>query len=295
MSFTRSSDGLSNYNAFLKTDVIIFSEGGNLNNPIDDTECNIWSIDSIFWKAVFKKYWPEKKIRIKSLGGKNNVLPYAKKIAFENSKNCVAVMDRDHDAHSNEIINHPRVIYTFGYSWENDAWRAGVLISALCELHPNGKIPDDLITAIHDSYDVFFKRVNRLVFFDVLCSMQKLPGIPEDFGTLVDVFNGVPFKVKRDSFKATIKAVKSNKKIPFKYHGKFRIVPAIDCYGKLMAEFGFGVLTDHYKKFTGSKTLNRQHADYLIANAMEKISISEYDPQISAYYNQVFCLAEASF
>src|SRR5690606_19841105 len=46
--------------------------------------------------------------------------PIAEKILNTSVKNTIAVMDRDYDDKFGDTINHPNVIYTFGYSWEND-------------------------------------------------------------------------------------------------------------------------------------------------------------------------------
>lgn len=284
MTFTRSSNGISNYKNFLNSDIIIFSEGGNIGRIIDNPDDDVWSIDSIFWRTIFLKYLPNITVRIKSLGSKNNVLPYAEKILANEVSSSIAVMDRDFDLYNNKLISHPCVIYTQGYSWENDAWRAGILICALCELHPNGMISQKTIDEILSRYLHFSKTINRVVLFDILCSAQDLPGIPEDFGSIVEVFNGVQCRIRKDEFKKLIKKAKENKKTAFKYIGNSKINPITDCYGKLFAEFAFGVMTEFYKKITGLKVLNRQHADQLVATAISKNTAYQFDPDLCNYY-----------
>jgi hypothetical protein len=285
MTFLRSSAGISNYNKFSKVDLLVYSEGGNVNRPIDGSECNIWSIDSVFWRSIFSRFFPDKTFKIKSLGSKNNVIPYARKIANSEVRNSIAVMDRDHDAHKGSIIVHPCVIYTHGYSWENDAWRIGVLLSCLSSLHPEGQLTQDTVKKIEARYDSFLKSVWRIAYIDVLCSIRGVQGVPkEKFGEFIDIYSKDGCKLRRDSFKALIRKIKENRTDPFRYHGRFRFAPLVDCYGKLFAEFSYGVLSDYYKLFTDDKVFSRSHADQMIVKAIDTVGLERFDPYLNSYY-----------
>lgn len=173
MTFTRTASGISSYKSFLKVDYIIFSEGGE--NCSDENSSN-WGIDVVFWRSAFSRFRPDLKCKIKPLGSKKNVIPYAEKIFNNEITNSIAVMDRDHDNHHKKLLDHPKIIYTLGYSWENDAWCIETLISLLCKLSGNDELPPETNNEIKSKYDTFSNNFKRLVFVDVLCSLSQIKG-----------------------------------------------------------------------------------------------------------------------
>ncbi|MDC3741323.1 DUF4435 domain-containing protein [Pseudomonas syringae pv. syringae] len=284
MTVTRSAKGIANYKVLYRVDLVIYSEGGNAELLRSNPESYIYSIDSEFWGALFEKIDPETKVRIKSLGSKNNVLPYADKISSGVLKDCVVVLDRDHDDHKGIMIDHPRVIYTRGYSWENDAWCSISVIKALSLKHPKRALGDDVVKSIELRYDSFAEAINRLVFVDVICSCQNIEGIPGKFGEVVNVYGGVEPSVNKARLKSIITSAKLARVSPLRYHGRRRINPLSDCYGKLFAEFAYGVFSHHYQIITGKGHIVRDHADQLMAKSLADLDSARDEVEVAEYY-----------
>lgn len=197
MSFTRSNSGISNSHIFFDVDYLVYSEGGSCQGAGDEFENNSWSIDSVFWKSVFLRFRPELKVKIKSLGSKECVRPYANKIAENVIVNSIAVFDRDYAPYKGEVIPSSHVLYTYGYSWENDAWHPDFIKSALDSIHCEGKIPDAFSRDIDSRYSRFIKNINRVVYVDFLCGLVNVKGLDrENFWSLIDASNPLDVKVK---------------------------------------------------------------------------------------------------
>lgn len=287
MSFRRSASGISNYNVIHDVDYIVYSEGGNAELLKADPQKYIYSIDSEFWGALFEKLGSPVRVKIKSLGAKNNVLPYAKDISSGLVANCIAVLDKDHDDHKGVMIEHPLIIYTNGYSWENDAWSAKSVVKVLSQKHPERRLPPETAEHIHSRYEEFETIIRRLVFVDILCSCQGIECIPDKFGAVVSVYNGAEPSVIKDAFLKIIKAAKGIRKTPLRYHGRRKVYPLVDCYGKLFAEFAYGVFAHHYKNITGKAIIiTRDHADQLMAASLGQVDSDLDSTEIFSHYEE---------
>ncbi len=111
--FSRSDDGLSAEHLFHNVEIIVYCEG----KPCDENEEGS-SLDEYFWSSLLAKYG--KKVQCKSAGSKTDLKVIANKVAQDEVENVVVAFDRDYDDLNGAIISHPRIIYTFGYSWESD-------------------------------------------------------------------------------------------------------------------------------------------------------------------------------
>jgi hypothetical protein len=109
--FTRTKFGLSNEHQFYRVELVVYCEG-------DTVEGESASLDEVFWTKVFE--CNGRVVKCKSLGGKPTLRPLAEKVANGEIDNVVVAMDRDYDHLRGLKIFHPKVIYTFGYSWESD-------------------------------------------------------------------------------------------------------------------------------------------------------------------------------
>lgn len=283
MIFARTASGISNFRHFVCVDLVIYSEGGSVDSGGEAG----WSIDSLFWKNLFSRFSSGLNVRVKSLGSKENVLPYAEKIVSGEISNSLAVMDRDHDHHKGRIIDHPCVLYTHGYSWENDAWCAGLMISMLCHNSPGGVVSLEVRRDILDRVERFFVSFYRLVFVDVLCSLAGIKGVDrEKYWGFVDGDDVVNPRVNRERFKRMIGEVKGNRPFPLHYNGN-GVVSGKDCYGKLFSMFCYRVLSDYYKRLTGIKGFPRDLADQLV---VANIMTADFDlePELKEYYESTF-------
>ncbi|WP_108662301.1 DUF4435 domain-containing protein [Acuticoccus kandeliae] len=109
---------------FYNVDLVAYGEGHNNNMR-----------DEIFWENVFEKHSPLR-IRYKALGKKSEVLKVAHIIRKYKVSKVAALMDRDFDHIFNEILEDRNIIYTWGYSIENDAIHHCNLSNTLRHLCP---------------------------------------------------------------------------------------------------------------------------------------------------------------
>ena len=280
MTFTRTASGRSNLHAFLGVDVVVYTEGGEFNK---DKKQSSSSIDAVFWKGFFSRFLPDLKYEVRPLGSKDNLLPHAKDVAALKVSNTIVAMDRDHDHHRLCLIEHPCVMYTYGYSWENDAWRAEAIISKLERISVKG-VSAEVAESIRDKCRNFFVDFNRLIFVDVLCSLQRVQGIHrEKFWGYVDARDVARLKIKREAFKKLIATIKEGRVKKFKYSGPSRVVAERDCYGKLWSKFLYNIFCECFREVTGQKNLTREMADVLVAEHFQHTDLDR-DEDLRNYY-----------
>lgn len=109
--FTRTASGLANEYLFYDVDYVVYCEG-------ETGEGEISSLDELFWSQLFSKFG--KLVKCKSSGTKPELEALARYVVDNNIPNIIIAMDRDYSDLLGEEIIHPRIIYTFGYSWESD-------------------------------------------------------------------------------------------------------------------------------------------------------------------------------
>ena len=283
MNFSRTKSGISSYHNFYNVEYLVFSEGGK--PPVTD-ESNInWSIDSIFWRAVFEKFSPGIRVKIKSMGSKANVKPYAEKIQRNEISNSIAVFDRDYDPYRGETITHPRVLYTYGYSWENDACQADLLIQALSKIHPNGHLSENDETDIRTRFDFFLKSINRMVFVDLLCGLKKIKGVDrENYWSLIDTSDPKLYKLRKRQFLSLIQSIKTRRASPLRYLGNNRISAHNDCYGKIISRFCYTLYCEYYKKITKQNSIPAHFLERAMAEAIEHADLRNI-PELEAHYS----------
>lgn len=109
--FTRSNQGIENQHLFYGVDFIVYCEGKEVDGEGS-------SLDEVFWQRVFSENGLS--VHCKSMGGKSIVKPLAEKVIQDRISHVLVAMDRDYDDILGLAIDHPKVFYTYGYSWESD-------------------------------------------------------------------------------------------------------------------------------------------------------------------------------
>ncbi|RRW45796.1 DUF4435 domain-containing protein [Pseudomonas luteola] len=280
MIFTRTNSGISNLPAFFNSDIVIYIEGGT-SEENNETAC---SIDTVFWRSVFNKFASDTKVKFKPMGSKQNVLPIARKIVSGEVKNSIAAIDRDHDAYKNLIINHPKIIYSHGYSWENDAWRKGFIRSYAESLHPEGELLPIEHKIIEESYKNFEKGIFRLVLADVLCSKNGHQGIPREGTERFIKKAGNIYTIDSKMCRSVISKINKGKTSKIKNKIHTRPIPLSDCYGKIVGTFGYSVFKEVLTKVSTVKTLPKDVASQIIAVHFRNADSIKCEPEIHAYY-----------
>ncbi len=195
MSFRRTSAGLSSLHLFYNVDVIVFVEGGVpiSRARVDDGEGNDVSVDILFWRKIFEHFRPDIRAKFRAVGGKPTVESIAKDIQSGAISKAVAAMDADYDDFCSEQIGHPNVLYTHGYSWENDVCVVPVFEEAFYSFVPVDRVANPIRHLVQPQMDEFFDGIVRYVRADfMLCVLgSSLFDREKPLGTLV-LDDGVP-------------------------------------------------------------------------------------------------------
>ena len=119
MIFERTKSGQENRASFLGVDIVCYVEGGGGANSHSD--------DVIFWRYIFSALRPDLRVHFLAKGGKPELEKRANDIIDKDIKFAIVAMDSDFDELLMEKIPDPRVLYTYGYSWENDLFCSEML------------------------------------------------------------------------------------------------------------------------------------------------------------------------
>jgi hypothetical protein len=122
MSLRRTMAGLASLHLFFRVDCIAFCEGGDSINEADVLAGlgDEGTLDVSFWKNIADLLNAKRSYHFKSVGSKSTLKSIAADVATLGINTIIVCLDRDYDWHCGKQLNHPNVIYTFGYSWESD-------------------------------------------------------------------------------------------------------------------------------------------------------------------------------
>ena len=246
--FTRTDEGLANYCLFYGVDLVVFVEGGENRTP-EEAVSDIKeqpAVDTIFWGMIFKKFGLEKSFYIKPLGGKENIKPIAKRI--DKINNIICALDRDYEILQDQEITHDRVIYTYGYSWENDIYQKEQVIGYLPVLLMVQKLSQDREKACKAHYDALSDDLPKIAEY---CYISFLHGRDFTDKIIYSLFDNKSLKIKKERLDEEAKKLPdvSPENLPKLRHG-------LDINGKILAHFGFLLIKKYYGKFVDKQVLN---------------------------------------
>lgn len=174
MTFTRTKSGLDNLRLFYRVDLYVFTEGSTLQTRQNDSAHGLAqsaNLDIKFWQTIFDIYKPSRTCHFRSVGGKLVLLEIARAIQDHKLQHVVVCMDRDHDARTGKLIQATNVVYTRGYSWENDVWKIDVMRSVHDSLCTAASARQSHKRALSDSMRKFSIRLRRPVELEVRCAV----------------------------------------------------------------------------------------------------------------------------
>jgi hypothetical protein len=134
-TFVRSVSGLINFKRFVKRSFIVFCKGGSQNITVTDAlggQHNASAEDRTYWDALLRAIGFSD-IHLKPLGSASHVIDVAEYIIANNISNNLVIIDRDFPGRKKWIADR-RVLYSFGYSWENDVVGPKVVAEAIVNL-----------------------------------------------------------------------------------------------------------------------------------------------------------------
>jgi hypothetical protein len=164
-NFRRTINGLNNQHLFHNVDIIVFVEGGDKSYNKDEVYSGLFhseTEDIIFWKNLFAIFNSGKKVKFKSVGSKTTIKEILLDIVDGKLQTVMVAMDNEFDEILKKRVSHPNVFYTYGYSWENDAWNEIVIKSIIEELTAV-KIENDDVKI---NFNSFLKSLKIAVYAD---------------------------------------------------------------------------------------------------------------------------------
>ncbi|WP_374552018.1 hypothetical protein [Flavobacterium sp.] len=161
--FQRSNSGLNNQHLFYGVDYVAYTEGGDslsfekvLNGEFNDS-----SIDKLFWEFIVKNY-SNKSFKFKPIGSKSTLKLLLDKFMRDNISHNLICTDSEFDEVFNDKIDSDKIIYTYGYSWENDVWNENLLVFLINQLTGIDNNKEE----IFNDFNMFLNHIDCHVKYD---------------------------------------------------------------------------------------------------------------------------------
>lgn len=236
MAFVRTSSGLKNQHLFHNVDYVVFVEGGKsfTKVEIDQGNYNPESVDTVFWNKILDRYKSESKFKFKAIGSKTAVLQVAKDIINNNLTTIYAAMDQEFDTILGKLYKHDNILYTFGYSWENDVWNENVIHSIICA----SSAKELNITDVVKPFTRFLKEIKFSVYSDGYLFSKGSSFIPRPTNHLkmIDCMISTPPCVKKSEVESLIESKGIVKSRVYSYGSRKNICCRTHSYGHLLGD-----------------------------------------------------------
>lgn len=275
MTFRRTTSGLSNLHIFYDVDTIVFIEGGKGFSKEDIYEGNFssYSIDIKFWAQMFAMYYPNTKFQFRAVGSKSVLSSIADDIELGIINNVYVAMDRDHDNKFGRLKKTKGVVYTYGYSWENDVWSPMIIqeiFSSICIVHVN---KEDVRDLVDDLFERFSNDIHCAVCADVYLNATGNSFIPRSNpDSLIIIHKSKEPLINKQRLSDMFCECSLDRKKIVSYGNKLNIQVTSDCYGHLLAIFCYRIIMYLIRKFTKSPNIPK---DYVYSLSIDKF-IEEY-------------------
>ncbi|MFB2681454.1 hypothetical protein [Shewanella mangrovisoli] len=287
MSFTRTNSGISNNHLFHNVDIIIYTEGGDKSFSIEDIEedkYNTSSIDIKFWSGLFNAAKLNRTVKFKALGSKSVSKTIRDKINGNEIKNVAIALDRDLDFVLSQPKESPLILYTKGYSWENDVYTEENTIEQIESFLLEQLLPENILHEITTSYDDFKKVSQRLLRLEIIFRTKGIRFITDMAGERF--FNSK--KSSKIDKKQITNIINQRKKLINERPAKLELdikdlCPIKNNYGKLIAALSINIISYICKKHSKITTTPRQ---ILECNMLERY-ISKQIESCDEYYKNI--------
>jgi len=222
MTFERSPEGVANRALFLDVDLVAYHESEKEE-----------SLDAFFWKGVFSKFLPQKRIRFLPSGGKSNIIEIYKRYKTAKNNMSIFLLDRDADDLIDRMINADEVIYSYRYSYENDISNRHAACKVATSYLYHGK-KHEVLEAIDGIIAERSIALSRLAKVDRLLRMNSGHSVSRaNYRTFLQPYKyGDRPDVSQQEIIKFIKGVHRQRG-----HGEFRSVPRSDWTDTLIGHF----------------------------------------------------------
>lgn len=292
MSFRRTESGLSNSYLFFGVDAVVYLEGGNslCRENVDQGLYADSTQDIRYWQILFGIYRPTKMYKFCSVGSKETVKSIAKDIMEGRVNNTIAAMDRDFDHIAGKMIVSANVIYTFGYSWENDAWNESSLREAFCALSSacSTRI-DNEAEIIEEYFKECASKLRGAIRIDAILSQYDNSVFDrKSYKRYVDIqSDGMPM-VNMEQVKSSLVDTRNKVEGPIFRKSNFILSPLVDCFGHLFAEYAYRILTYLLEKIRKKPKLPKDYAASMVVEKFGQLLSTGVLPKLKQHYDSQF-------
>ncbi len=242
MGFHRTNSGISNKPLLFGLHVIVYLEGGKKLKYDNVQEGNYHSSteDIGYWQTLFDVYFPKEiKFEFRSIGSKRNIENMIPDVESGEIENTILAMDRDFDNITERLKKSKNILYTCGYSWENDAWNKESVKEVLKSLSTTCRT--QLIEANHiidEYYDECSLKLEKAVYIDAMLLSQGKPSFFDhgNYRKYIGNNNNIP------SIDQTIIDEEMSSVGEYADNYKFEVSVLQDCFGHLFSELGYQIL-----------------------------------------------------
>lgn len=284
LAFERGQHGRQNRRLFYSVDRIVYVEGGN------STKGNAESFDALFWKKVIATFQPQLKVKFIPRGSKENIISLINKNTESPSKDILYAIDRDYDHIIGKNYDHKWVLYTFGYSFENDVFYPDILSDIFLSMCPVCEHHDEISNNITHYLSRYCKDIWWAQLADVYGIMMSKKvidrkRIPKYF--MGNHYGCEPLVSKSslaiDVFKANSTA---REKLFFNKPISFEMLPRV-AVGHLYAHFCFRLLCFQHSLHSNTTKLTRDAVTSCAINCLCVYLARNAEADISIYFKSI--------
>lgn len=292
MTFRRTSTGLSNLHLFIDAEAVVFLEGGMsiTREEVEHGKFTSRSSDIRYWQTLFMHYMPKRKLQFRSVGSKEIVKSIARDIKNGSINNVVAVMDRDYDNLSNSIIDSENIIYTYGYSWENDCWSEKTITDAVISLTGlcSTKVKD-VESEVCGLFKRFRHQIKQAVKADSLMIQNGCFFFDrEKPARYIHVQSDGKPEACASQLKQSFSDSRTRVGSPIFRKAELAHNPIYDCFGHLFAYFSYRVLYYLLKSVYKLPVVAKKYATTVIVDKYVSAFSAGVFPNLKAHYDQSF-------
>lgn len=122
MTLRRTASGLASLHLFFRVDCVVYCEGGE---QLSETQIFAGhgdedTLDAYFWRSIADYLQASRTYHFKSVGNKAMLKTIAHDVDRIGIHSVIVCMDRDYEWHCGRAIDNSHIVYSYGYSWEND-------------------------------------------------------------------------------------------------------------------------------------------------------------------------------
>ena len=256
MIVTRTPAGVSNEHLFHDSEAVVYVEGGESTRALNPAA----STDVLFWRGLFDTFMAGRRFHFKPRCGKHTLLKLADGMVDGTITRAVVCIDRDHD-HLRGLRQTLGVLYTYGYSWENDVWCSDVVEEAFYTLCGVDRNSVTVRESVRDALAKFASRMRWPVYADVLAALRTESVIPRgNLKCVVPPGSGWP-AIDRGFLLGCVREARARSAgVTVRLPKAIRVELWRDVYGHVLGYFCYRVLADLLKTHSG-QNITRHVAD----------------------------------